>query len=317
MRALGLKFRPIFSQTIFLRLVASFLLIIVLLSSLYLVSYNFFIKNIEDEIRRNASERLDNVVNKVDSNINQIRNVLLKITLEDDFKPIAYGKRISPYRQKLIMDIFKNYIATLDSGYSIEIIFVLQSNYFENMITSASTYNISSFFNLFYNNEMYTEAFWRGEMENEFYYKNYPSATFSERSRYYSKHDINSYLLPIALKSKTQSPYIIASLIDVKSLFMAVDKDFMNDFYILDQEHNLLYSTLDDTGSTHDVDSEYIINNSSSYLSDNNNSLNYMKTDEGYIFLRRSAETNLVYGKFLSDANIKSQLSKTNFDDFC
>ena len=128
MRALGLKFRPIFSQTIFLRLVASFLLIIVLLSSLYLVSYNFFIKNIEDEIRRNASERLDNVVNKVDSNINQIRNVLLKITLEDDFKPIAYGKRISPYRQKLIMDIFKNYIATLDSGYSIEIIFVLQNN---------------------------------------------------------------------------------------------------------------------------------------------------------------------------------------------
>ena len=302
-----------FSQSMFIKLAASFMLVIFVLSFLYLLSYNFFIRNIEEEIIKNTSERLDNVANKIDNTFLQVKNIVLKISLEDFFTPIAAGKEASPAARKLIIESFKYYKSIMDySQYCINSIFIVPLTASENILTSESTYNTKTFFELFYYNETYTEEFWHSEMKKNFNYKYYPSSTFSDISHYYSKTDIELHLMPIALKSKSNSPYVMVTLINMNALFTTIDKNFANNIYILDQNQNMLYSSFDKTDSAIDVSHDGKIYVDNSYMSSNNNLLNYIKTDEGYLFIRHSKDNNLIYRKLLSNAKLKAQLNKAN-----
>lgn len=316
MQILKFKINLIFSQSMFLKLTLSFILIIFLCSSFYLFSYNIFIKNIEEEIINNTSERLDNVANKINTTFQEVKDIMLKITIEDFFISVREGKEISPYVQMLIIDTFKNYKKLIDyKKLCMNILFILPETSNNNIITSESTLNAKSFFDLFYSNEIYTRDFWHAELKENFSFKFYPLSTFMDKSHYVSKHDVEYPLMPIAFKEKNNSNFIIVTLINLEELFYAIDQNFVSNIFILDQNHNMLYSSFDSEYNANDV-AFLGLNNEKhkiyNYFSSSGNSLNYVKTNYGYVFYRYSKDSNLTYGKLLPNTKLREQLSKTN-----
>ena len=81
--------RIMFTQSMFFKLLVSFLLVIFILSTFHGVAYNISIKNLEEEIVFNANERLYNIASKADKELMQLENMLLKMSQESFFSYIS------------------------------------------------------------------------------------------------------------------------------------------------------------------------------------------------------------------------------------
>lgn len=292
------RFNLIFSQSMFLRLVSSFLIVIAILSSFHFISYNLFIDNIEYEIANNANERLDNVVNKLDKSMTQLKNIMLKLSLESFFVSISSGQEPSPDAQKLMVDTFNSYKMMLDYNVSfINTIFIIPAYGGEQLMTSESRYNTKSFFELFYHNPVYTRDFWEKEMQKDFTFKFYPYGEFIDKSHYTYQKDISLSLMPVAFKGGSNSRYIMVALIAIEPLFKHADEYFMNNFAVLDKNREILYSSIEDN---------YFKN------IDLDNISQYSKTTDGYFFTKSSSENGLIYCRLLLNSKLKEQLHRTN-----
>jgi hypothetical protein len=95
-------------KTMFSRLMASFLLIIILVSSFYLYSFKVYLNIIEDEMTKNIDERFDSVVVKYDRYFEQIKDLLVQVHLQEAFYPVLYGQELTAFDQKELVERFKD-----------------------------------------------------------------------------------------------------------------------------------------------------------------------------------------------------------------
>ena len=288
--------RTLFSNSMFIRLMLCFLLIILISSTFYFIAYNFFISNIEREIINNASYSIDYKADKFDEKLFQIKKVLLNIISEKVFSSIISGQQ-THYAQKQIVDLFseKYKISSEDTLKYLESIFVLPEDTQKNVLTMESTFNSERYFGAFYKNPSYTKDFWLKEMKKEYTFRFYPTDIFLEYSNYNSKNPLSHILMPLALKGANNSSFLIVALIDVNKLYHSIDKK--DNFYIYNYERELIYPLEQDKNfSTEDI------------LID----AQYKKTNNGYLFSRQLGEDKLIYATFLSNAALKQQLRKTN-----
>lgn len=288
--------RSLLSNSMFVRLMLCFLLIILISSTFYFIAYNFFISNIEQEIINNASYSIDYKADKLDEKLYQIKNVLLKLISEKEFSSIISGQQ-THYVQKQIVDLYKdNYIISSEGVLKyLESIFVLPEDSSKNILTMESTFDSERYFGAFYKNPSYTKDFWLKEMKKEYTFCFYPTGIFLDYSNYNSKNPLSHTLMPLALKGDNNSSFIIVALIDVNTLYHSIDKK--DNFYIFNYENELIYPLEQDT----DFSNENIFIDAQ-----------YKKTNNGYLFSRRSGEDKLIYTTFLSNAALKQQLRKTN-----
>lgn len=288
--------RTLLLNSMFIRLMAGYLLIIMITSVFYLISYNFFVKNIENEIINNASHTIDYKKDKMDEKIYQMKNMLLKISSDNVFTPVI-NRQQTPYSQKQILTNF-NETYRVSSEYILKYIrsiFVLPEDPLNNILTFDATFKTERFFNVFYNNPTYTYDFWINEMNGDFTFKFYPASTFQDHLYYSFEKVYYHTLLPMAFKQNRNSPFIMISLIDINAL-----NEFIGDydnFYIHNLNKELLYPSEQNTNfNTTDIDTN----------------MQYHKTETGYLFSRSSSESGLIYSTFLPNDTLRQQLKKTN-----
>lgn len=288
--------RTVLSNSMFVRLMSCFLLIILVSSTFYLIAYNFFIDNIEQEIINNASYSIDFKADKFDEKLDQIENVLLSMISEKVFSPIIAGQQ-THYTQKQIVDLYKEKYAISSEGVLkyLKSIFVLPEDSNQNVLTMESTFPSERYFGVFFQNPYYTKDFWLQEMGKNYNFRYFPTSIFLDFSNYSSKTPLNHTLMPLALKGDNNSSFILVSLIDVDALYHSIDKN--DNFYIFNDENELIYP-LDQSA---DFSDENVFINAQ-----------YQKTKNGYLFSRRSTEDKLIYVTFLSNATLKQQLGQTN-----
>jgi len=282
----------------FLKLLAGFLLIILLTSTFYLLSYNFFINNIELEIVNNASHNIDFTTAKLDEKLSQLKNILLNFSLEEVFSPLKVGRQ-SLYTQKQILDNFIEKYKTPNENVLkyVKAIFILPEDSYKNIITTDTTINSDRFFEAFYKSDTYTKEFWQIEMTKEFNFKYYPTSKFLDYRNYKPKNPLTHTLMPLAFKNTFKSNFIIVALIDIGLLYDSFNKFTNDDFCIYNSDKVLLYPSVQNLDFSN---------------TDINNSTVYSKTKNGYLFSRDSVEDNLIYSTFLSNSKLKQQLFKTN-----
>lgn len=288
--------RTLLLNSMFIRLMAGYMLIIMITSMFYLISYNFFVKNIENEIINNASHTIDYKKDKMDEKIYQIKNMLLRISSDSVFTPVINGHQ-TPYAQKQILTNFSE-TYKVSSEYIlkyIKSIFILPEDSFNNILTFDATFKAERFFNVFYNNPVYTHDFWVNEMNSDFTFKFYPTSTFQDHLYYSFEKVYYHTLMPMAFKQNHNSSFIMISLIDINAL-----NEFIGDydnFYIHNSSKELLYSAEKNIKfSACEIDTDK----------------QYLRTKNGYLFSRRSSEGSLIFSTYLPNDMLKQQLEKTN-----
>jgi len=279
-----------FLNSMFSKLMASFLLIILTVSSIHLLSYKVYINNISKEIETNANERLSNVVNKFDQNFDQIQKILLKIYSDDTFKLLNSNGNLSPYQEKLFIDKLQSF--SYDNVF-ISNLFLIRENS-DYIITPYGSYGKNRFFDTFYYNSEFTEEDWMREIGMPFSYKYFPARTFYNRSSIGS--EAPKLLMPIAFKDKDKSKFLLVALVDITSLSNSIEVNFMDDLFISKDDGEFIYPL------NSEVDIKKLLSSSTKSVT---------KTKTGYIFMHKSTGNGLAYIKLLSNTYITNKLKET------
>jgi Response regulator containing CheY-like receiver domain and AraC-type DNA-binding domain len=281
---------PLHNMTLFTKLLASFILIITIVLSVQIFLNKSYISSMENEIKKNSNERLDNLVNRLDDSFGQINKMLFNISREDVFSPVLKGKIPTPYDEKLISSVFSKY-KILNPQYCDIFLFVRGSDF---VITPLGTYETEKFFNKFYFSDKYTEDFWIKEMNNYYIYKYLPTCKY----KYYSSIGSNSnYYMPITFKKMSDPNYVLVALVDINKLAESLENNFITNLYILNSNNDILYPTETDI-DLHVLDS--LPNDG------------FRKIGNQYLFSRKSNSNPLKYIKIVPNTLIANQLNAAN-----
>jgi two-component system, response regulator YesN len=283
--------RDIFKlKSLFSRLMFSFLIIILISSSLHFFSYVMYKNYIRKELINNSNQRVEVLANKLNMSFEQIQNNLLRIYMEDEFKAIANNENLSNFQEKLIIDRLSGYT---NFNKNIKTIFILRENS-DLILTSEGSYDRRKFFNTFYNSGVYNEEFWLKESRKNFYNGFYRTVDFTDSSN--PKQTTKMFLMPVAFKQVNNSRFIMVALVDIDSIIKANENEFSNDFYIYNKSDELIYIKSKDAILNIDVQKLTGVE----------------KQKQGYIFSKKSSIEGLTYVKYMPTKDMSSLMLKVN-----
>lgn len=280
----------------FSKLIASFLLVIVIISSFHLVTNLIYTRNMEMEITNSVSEKFNNTVNEFEQYFNEIENKLLKGYYIEFYGYLKSPKSLD-YNDKIMIDRLKKYLMTYNDLQD----FTVVIKDFDYVLTTEGTYNKKAYFQTFCKNDLYTENFWIDEMKKDFICKIYPARVFSIYTSI-KKYD-RQYLLPIVLKNNKNSDYILIAYIDIRGFIENMAPASTEGLEIFNNSGELIFPEKEIV----DIDSEMV-----KKITGEIDFPNYIKSQNGYIFVRKSPVNSLIYCKYYPNTVVVQQISETN-----
>ena len=285
-------------KSMFSRLVASFMAIIVIASLAYLFAYNSFIKIIEDEITRNINDRFDNDTSILNRYLEQIMATFLQCSGEVSFSPVVSGMPMTSYDQLAVFTEFRNSIYNKNqneyAGY-LKAAFIVTRQTGDNIvIESRGTYTRNNFYNVFFKSDVYNEQFWLNELNKNFVFKVYPEENFLDLN---TINPANMKLTPIAFKKGGSSNYLIVALLNLNAVFSSASLNSKDIFMIYDRSGSIIYPL------GMDIDLKSAV-----FEPDRG----FARIQAGYLFKKDIPTNRLVYYKLVSDTLLKKRLADMN-----
>lgn len=283
------KLRSIINMnSLFVKLMAGFIFVILLMCSFYTISYKVYVSSIEIEIVKNESEKLNRLVNSIENYINNLYNNIVRFYVQSDIQNIMKNDTITHYDLRIIRDAIRPYTNDI-KHVSTFFLFTPKTGY---IITPTGTIKKDMFFGKLYTNDVYTEDFWNNEINSQFSMNIYPAG-------YYINESITAkdrrFLVPVAFKNMSNDLMIIA-LVDMHSVTSSIEGSFVDALYILNSEKEWIYP------GDADID---ILNLKQEEKQ------GYTKIDSGYLIARNSA-SGFHYFKIIGDEQIKKQFRTTS-----
>ncbi len=288
-----------FLKSMFSQLIASFILIIIIISLFHLVTNWIYTQNMEKMIADNVGESLGATVQEYELYFDNIKNKMLM-----DFY-IQYSDKLkNPKKHDYLNTQILKKIGKYPLMYPFIKDFIVYIRDFEYVITLNGTLEKEIFFKNYYESGYYTEKFWQDEMNRNFMYKIYPQKEFVLNDP--MKQSAVENLLPIAMKHASGTDFIIIVLIDINQFSKSLKTDFTKDFFILDNANigTVIYS---DEDPANEQDESFMYD-----ISLMNDLPGYTKMQNGYLFTYISSQNSLTYCKYYPDTIIKDQINETN-----
>ena len=288
-------------KTMFSKLLMSFLLIILTVSSFYLYAYKTYLKIIETEITVNMDERFSKVVEKNEQIFENIKNSMVQLYYEEEIFPLINGQSTNMYEKRVLLTKLKermyekNYSGVRDY---IKAIYVMPKQPDSIIVESLGTYDTDLFYNKFFNNQYYTKEFWIDQMDKNYTFKIYQTGIFNDYSLIGSSQ---SLLTPFVFKKTNDSNCLLISLVRIDDLIKSIDKSFVDYYYIYDNSGKLIYPAKSESDIL-DLES----------IPKPDTGKKYIKTDNGYLFTRSFNVSGLKYYRLVPDDQLKQQLAKVN-----
>ena len=279
------------AKSMFARFMASFFLIIVIISSFHWFSYKFYMANIQKELVDNSSERLEIIANKFDNYFEQIMNALYRISGENRFMPVLSGKDPDSYEKtqiKRLIDDSKTVYPHVSN------IFVINDNS-DTIISSDGVFDKDGFFTKFYKSDTYDKDFWLMERGKRFYYNIYETGIFTDSSDPSTTY--SNTFLPIVFKNNAYSDFMLVALVDINAVAADNENSFLQNFYVFNQDKKSIYPVIQNTDITNQVFSS---------------ADTMMRTREGYLLTRSSKISGIRYAKLLTNAELAGLLTREN-----
>lgn len=287
----------IWLKSMFSKLIMSFIVVIIVISSFHFITNQIYKRNMEHEITKNVSERLSSTAREYEQCFNDVKDKLLL-----DFY-IQYSDKIESslghgYDNTLMVKMISKYLLM----YPYIGNFAVFKKDFDYVITLSGTLEKESYFERSYKSNYYTESFWQEELNESFMYKIYPAKEFILDDMINQSKRMN--LMPVVMKNVSGSDFLIIVLIDIDKFSSGFDENFTKDFYIYDSDMTLLYPVETTTTGWEKASLEQ--------HDFGNSDAGYQKVENGYLFKYKSLQNRLIYIKYYPDTIIRDQINKTN-----
>ncbi|WP_167859137.1 helix-turn-helix transcriptional regulator [Paenibacillus cymbidii] len=222
----------------YIRLIAGFLLIVMLLIGFNFMSFAFFQKAVYREIIKYNNLNLKHTVDNYESYLVLIRNMLLSES--GGTNVIALGNSpdmdfwIANQIRLELEQIVTNPFLYLDNV----IIHMKDKSY---VIQKNNVIAYQDFMQKYYRNDRYSPEFWRNELEGNFLFHIYPAAEFADFT-FASDKQTNRYI-PIIVNNRYATNLTIMAFLDAEKLHRAFHHSINDKLIIIDDDNRIIFAS--------------------------------------------------------------------------
>lgn len=239
----GLFRNPLRTNSLFVRLMLSFLAVIVLLVTFNFMSF-FYLKNkIHKEIIKYNDLNMQHTMEGYERHIDLTKNLMLGFYQKEELmmnlsflrklpEGVGFDRMVSVQKElnALQSNPFLHYMNVMvhfkEGAYVLE---------------KEGSSRSKDMFDKFYVSSEYPLSFWQGLFHSDDFFHTYPAAYFTEK--YMNTIKPLGYLLPIVVKSHLYSDMYFIVLLDAKSLFRTLHYSEDHPFYILNEDGMPIFTT--------------------------------------------------------------------------
>ncbi|RKN74869.1 helix-turn-helix domain-containing protein [Paenibacillus ginsengarvi] len=282
-------------NSLFAKLLTSFLAMIVLFVSFHLLSLTFFKTNIRQEIIRYNTLGLDKTVDGYEKHFSLIQNDLLQMTFNEVLNAMAkpnapydYGAVASVLRQ--IQNMTNNSFLYLNNL----IVYMPNQPY---AIEKNGTSNVSDLFITNFASAAYSQSFWVKQAKEKYAFRVLPADSFHRVENTGLENDLGRMFPVVSKRVSDNNPFLLIALIDSAQLFERFHFSINDSFAIMDESGSQLFSQ----GDAFDVSAAMLPGGEGFTLKDGQ-----------YYFYKKGAYSGFTYVNRVPDAYIVSQASRLN-----
>ncbi|MBD2847117.1 helix-turn-helix domain-containing protein [Paenibacillus sp. IB182496] len=280
---------------LFYTLLCSFVAIIVLLASIHLASYSFFRNRIKDEIIVNSGLNLNTTATNYEKQFKVVRSFMLGYLFDNDTQVLKSGG--DAIRYDVVSRVQHELQATMNNAqlYLDNIIYFFKDTGF--VFDRDGTRDASTMFTKFYASDTYTEAFWKGEVEEVDSFRVYPSAVFRMNTAF--EQSSHGNLMPILIKSPYDERLAFILLLKSRAVYEAFHQPKPgSNLYILNPDGQVLFHSAPSAELPAQVRAAA--------------GQGYDKVGDTYYFYRPGRETGLLYVEAVADRGLTDQIRQLN-----
>ncbi|WP_213585984.1 AraC family transcriptional regulator [Paenibacillus sp. J2TS4] len=283
-------------HSLFFKLLTSFMTIILLLVSFNVISYQFFLSNIQEEIIKNNRLNMSATAENIEKHIKLVKNMGFGMYFNDKAQILIRSSDQINY--DIVYQVRKDLQHTLNTSnlYLNNIIYYLVDSGL--IIEKDGTTTADKMFSKFYASGQYSLDFWQQELDKPFIFKVYPVAPFVE---YNLENEVpKGQLIPVLIKNRYNSSFVILALLDAEPLFQSFHQAGQDEkFYMVDDQGLTLYSNTEEPSDGITLIEPAIHQT-------------YFKKGSYYYFYQRGEESGYGYWSIIPYEKISAQIVRLN-----
>lgn len=285
-------------NSLFFKLLISFLLLSVCLISFNFLSLSFFKNKIQTEIIDQNNENIQRTAENYENHLQLVDNLLTGLYFEPTTE-ILKDQELDPSKFQLVNQM-TDHIKSLMSNpylYLDNILF-----YFKDRNYILDKNGISSpeqMFNQYYISSEYDAKFWENKFTENFHLKMYPAAAF--RVMPGGDMEKTETYFPIIVKNKIENRVLIIALLNASQTFDRFHSGSNDLFHIIDGSTNTTLFASDFPNADRAIDSRF------------EQPVGYTKLDDNYYFFRNSPDTGIRYLSLIPNKKISDEVFKFYF----
>ncbi|GAA3399542.1 helix-turn-helix domain-containing protein [Paenibacillus hodogayensis] len=281
------------ANSLFTKLLAGFLAVIVLLLSFNVLSYTFFYRNLRQEITTNSTQNLNHIVEQYEKQFQTVQLMLVGLFFhnqltywQDPDRSLANDAVNQLVRR--IRDIRENEMLYLQ-----DLIIQYKQGHF--LIHQGGPDRLDSLYVQSYRSEAYGPEFWRKQFDLRYQMRVYAAADF-----YNSQNSPIGRLIPFVLKSTTNEDIYITALLDADKMFGAFSSIGQAQLHLIGSDRSPVFRSAAASALPATLPAGL------------DGTRDYVKADQSYYFYRKGAVTGLSYILVIPNADISGQMSRIN-----
>ncbi|MFD0715492.1 helix-turn-helix transcriptional regulator [Paenibacillus sp. GCM10027626] len=283
------------SNTLFTRLLASFLVIVLLLLGFNFLLLTYFKTVLHEEIIRNNQQNVKKTMANYEKSFKDIANTLtFTMTLEKDVKELYQSPAID-YRladtvlKKLQSDLLNHSFANVDNVF-------LHFRRLGLTIEKGGLSDPETMFSRYIASAAYPESFWEEQLQQSFNYKIYPAAMFNRTSG--DGTTGSRVLIPILVKQQVYKQLYAVAFVQAPQLQASSHETLDSELIILNHRQEVLYASDD------------VLAASLPALDDLSG---YVQLNDNYYFYQYAPETGLTYIDIVPYKNMAQKVQQLEF----
>ncbi|UKS27311.1 AraC family transcriptional regulator [Paenibacillus sp. HWE-109] len=236
------NFQPILfirniSHSLFIRLIAGFLCIVVLLVSLTIYAISVSKENVRQEVVKYNTLMLSNAKDSYEKHLDLIRKQMVLFFFSEEVQLMA--KKTNYVNLSLIQ---KNITTWTTNPYLFIENILFYSKRDELVLEKSTSTNANLMFNVFYRSSEYPLEFWRQQFTEPDSSRVLPAANISNYI-FRDRPQLLGEFIPIVIKNQENSDFYMVVFLDAAKMFKAFHQG-INDFMIYDSAGNTIFKSV-------------------------------------------------------------------------
>lgn len=291
-------FHQVSNTTLFVKLITSFMVIVIMLVSFNFASNFYFLKNVRNEIVIANQANLSKTVNNYETHIKHIKKMGMNLFLNERVNLIVNSDQASNHYD-FMYQVWKDIQSSLSDSYMMmhNIIYLLPENNI--VIEKEGTRSIDEMFSDYYRSDTYSSEFWMREISGPYSFNLFAESEFSMHS--FGKQQSLGKFLPVLIKNRFNNRFSLILLLDSRKMFSSFYQPTRDGkLYIMNANKETIFAS--------DPSSDFL---PASLLTSNEKS-GYEKREHDYIYYQEGAESGLTYISIIPAAYIESKFTDQN-----